>query len=528
MAENYEIGLVAGLDELKSEQQLQKLIPKIIEKAEQKFREKGIELPLEIKETMAKAIVSKFTKDLKTGFESAKINLGDYISYTAKDTKKGIEESIGIDSVKFLKDQQKEKERIQKEYTSWWTQELNKREAIEKSHIQALAEDASRTKRNVAEQEKYNKAVDKTTSEFEKLKTKAEGASERVSRTANKKSQSEMKALTSEVDKLQKEFQQLASTGKMTTREFDKWNNKLSETSQKIVQAERNANKGGNTFLNLGEKMKIAASSFMLWQVVTETFYRVKRSFQEGVQSVIDLDTAMVELIKVTDETQSVYENFRDTSFEVADSIASTAQEVVNASAGFARMGYNIREAAELGELALIFKNVGDEIENVDESTASLIATMKGFAMEAEDASHIVDAINEISNNFAVTSGDLADGVERVSAVMSQSNVSFEQTLGLITGATEVMQDAAKASTGLRFLTQRLRGVDEEGEKIVGFVPQLEQAFSKIGVTLQDSNGQIRNTYDILQDLANVYPTLDQNTKQYIGETCSPCVQKCA
>ena len=498
MTNDYEIKLVAGLDQLKSEQDLQKIIPKIIEKAEKQFREKGIELSVEIKETMANAIVSKFTKDLKTGFQTAKINIGDYITYSAKDSKKGIIESVTINSEKFIKDQQRAKEsaekeysafliseqrkrealekahhdainmdksrtlsqskELQREYTGWWTNELNKRESVEKAQVQAKEVDTSKTKKNIAEQEKYNQTINRTNAEFEQLKIKADGAQERVSRTASKESITKMKNLREEVNKLEQEFQQLTSAGKVSESQLSTYNNEMKTLSTRISQAERNANKGGNAFLNFGEKLKIAAVSFALWQVVTETFYRVKQSFAEGMQAVVDLDTAMVDLIKVTNETNSVYENFEEQSFAVADSIATTAQEVIKATTGFARMGYTINESSNLGKFAIILKNVGDEIDTVDEATGSLIATMKGFNMEAGDAERIVDAVNEVSNNFAVTTGDLTSGIERVSAVMSQSGVSFEQTLGLITGATEIMQNAAKASTGLRTLSERLRG----------------------------------------------------------------------
>lgn len=32
-----------------------------------------------------------------------------------------------------------------------------------------------------------------------------------------------------------------------------------------------------------------------------------------------------------------------------------------------------------------------------------------------------------------------------------------------------------------------------------------------------DSEGQLRDTYDILEDLAKVYPTLTTNQRQYLG-----------
>jgi TP901 family phage tail tape measure protein len=471
MAKDYSIDLQLGIDEIKSLEELKSAIPNIITKAKKELKDKGFALPMELNEAQIREQIKRVSLDLEKGLKSAKIQLAPGIDVEIKKVGDNIKTGIAVN-----------------------------------------AEQARKA------QESLNNSLKKTGNELENLKIKADGAAQRIERTSDTNAKKQIDSLSNSIKKLQSEYTQLGSKADLSKSDVDEFNNKIKRTTTSIQEAERTARQGGNTALSMGEKFKKAATSFMLWQVVTETFYHVKRSLIEGVESIIELDTAMVELIKVTDETNAVYREFRDNSFEVADSIASTAKEVINASAGFARMGYEIEEAGKLGELALIFKNVGDEIDSVDESTSSLIATMKGFNMDAQDATHIVDAVNEVANNFAVTAGDLSSGIERVSSVMSQSNVGFEQTLGLITGATEVIQNAEKASTGLRTISERIRGITTESDDFSQLTPKLEAAFNSIGVGLKDNEGQIRDTYSILQDLAAVYPMLDQNTKQYIAE----------
>ena len=68
-------------------------------------------------------------------------------------------------------------------------------------------------------------------------------------------------------------------------------------------------------------------------------------------------------------------------------------------------------------------------------------------------------------------------------------------------------------------ISQRLRGIDEDGEAIEGLAPKLQKAFKKYAnIDIQDQNGELRSTYDILSDLAEVYPTLTSKKKQYLGE----------
>lgn len=78
-----------------------------------------------------------------------------------------------------------------------------------------------------------------------------------------------------------------------------------------------------------------------------------------------------------------------------------------------------------------------------------------------------------------------------------------------------------KVSSGLITISQRLRAVDEDGQKIDGFSAKLGKAFDKIGVSIEDSNGNLRSTYDILSDYAKVYPQLTSEQQQYYAELSS-------
>lgn len=68
-------------------------------------------------------------------------------------------------------------------------------------------------------------------------------------------------------------------------------------------------------------------------------------------------------------------------------------------------------------------------------------------------------------------------------------------------------------------ISQRLRGIGEDGEAIDGLVPKLQEAFKEYaGIDIQDQNGELRSTYDILSELAAVYPSLTSKERQYLGE----------
>ena len=308
------------------------------------------------------------------------------------------------------------------------------------------------------------------------------------------------------------------------------------ESSTKGMEKLTESTKSAKT--NLTGFTNTAKESGTMMSRLTENIFKFSRFYLVGgfivagvnalkgsITTIKELDSAMVELQKVTEETGATYDKFIDKAFELGNALGRTGTEVISATADFARMGFSLKDATSLAQEALLMLNVGDEIENLDAATSSIIATLKGFKIEGEQTAEatrrINDVYNEIANNFAITTGSLAEGVRRTSAVMNQAGNSFDQTVAMLTGANEVMQDISKSSSGLNIITQRLKAMDMEGNNIDGLAPKLQSAFEGIGLSLYDTNGELKSTFENLQALSKIYPTLTKEQQNYIGELVS-------
>lgn len=114
----------------------------------------------------------------------------------------------------------------------------------------------------------------------------------------------------------------------------------------------------------------------------------------------------------------------------------------------FRKNGFNDEDAAQLGQLAAMFQNVSDEAISAGDSASFIISQMVAFGIEAENASSIVDSVNETANRFSVSSGDLAKSLGIVASSSAAMGNSMEETLGLLTAITEVTRNSSKASRG--------------------------------------------------------------------------------
>ena len=182
---------------------------------------------------------------------------------------------------------------------------------------------------------------------------------------------------------------------------------------------------------------------------------------RQGINSVRELDLALTELKKVTDETEETYDKFLDTAAKTGARIGSTLKDVTSATAEFAKLGYNIEQAASMAESALVYTNVGDNVD-VETGSQSIISTMKAFGIEADNTMSIVDKFNEIGNNFAITTAGIGDALQVSASAMAAAGNTLDETIALTTAANTIVQNPNTVGTALKTLSLRIRGVKTE------------------------------------------------------------------
>ena len=185
---------------------------------------------------------------------------------------------------------------------------------------------------------------------------------------------------------------------------------------------------------------------------------------------------------------------------------------MVEAATSFRKNSFNDNDSATLAKVATTFQNVSDEAISASESADFIIAQMKAFNIEAGDAEHIIDAVNAVSNSYSVSSGQLAKNLGNMSAALSVGNNSFEESLGLLTAGTEVTRNASKVSRSLVSVQSRLNQVIDESSSTG---QALTEWYKEHNIAILDQQGQLRSLYDVLTDVAKIWPTLTKNEQAY-------------
>lgn len=243
---------------------------------------------------------------------------------------------------------------------------------------------------------------------------------------------------------------------------------------------------------------------------------KFRQAIVDGYEAVKELDASVTEYRKVSELTDSQMGGFIDTARELGLTVARTADEMVEAATEFKKMGNDDSTSLQLGRLAIMFQNIADEAISAGDSASFINSQMKAFNFTANEAIHVLDAVNEVANNFAVSSGDISTALPKVASTMALAGNSFEETIGLLTAGAELIPNqASRIARGLRSITLNLQGLNEDGEQVAGMAASMQEEFDKLGISLLDEQGQIKSTYEIFSELAEIFPKLDKNTQTY-------------
>ena len=261
-------------------------------------------------------------------------------------------------------------------------------------------------------------------------------------------------------------------------------------------------------------------------------FYGMINAAKSVVSTVTELNSKIINLAKVSENTsKQIYADFSSYA-DIAKDMGDTISDTIEAATNWAKNGYNIPDSKELARVALLYKNVGDNID-ITSANESLVSTLKGFSMEADQVEHIVDVFNEVSNNEAISSAGIGEALQRSAAAFNAANTSLEKSVALITTTNSVVQNPDKVGNMWKVVSARLRGSETElkemGEDTDGLVKSTSklQALVKgiTGFDIMKDENTYKDIYDIVLGISKTWSSLKDIDKASLLEALAGKMQ---
>lgn len=269
---------------------------------------------------------------------------------------------------------------------------------------------------------------------------------------------------------------------------------------------------GKGLFGNLRQSFSQLSKFSGVWAMAQGAVVDIPRQIMSAVT---EINSAQIELRKVSSASDSQLSQYWDQAAESAKKYGATVSDVISSTADWSRLGYGLDDAKELSDMTTLLSRVGDNMTQ-ESSSEGLISTLRGFKLQASDAKKIVDVANQVANTEPIDTAGIFEAMQRSASSLEASGNTYEQAVAMTTAANSVVQDSMKIGTGLKTISMRIRsskteiesaGLDTEG--MATSTAKLRKEIKALsGVDIMKNANEFKSTYDILDELAEKWSSL--------------------
>lgn len=310
----------------------------------------------------------------------------------------------------------------------------------------------------------------------------------------------------------------------------------IQRLNEKLSHIDSQAKLQGVDGLDFGGRLKEKVKQYSSYFSVASVAFAGAQKMREMAQNVLEIDTAMTGLHRVTDLSASGYSELYDNMIVSAKEYGSTLSDIINATADWSRAGFDAKTANGLAEVTAMYQHVSDL--DYAEASKNLLTSFNGFKgqlteMFGEDqvgaGRYIADILNELDNNYSVTAAGIGEAMARSAASLDVAGNSIQETAAMVGAISEVTQDPEKAGNAMKVVSMRLRGMKGEledlGEDVDDNVANISKMQGQVlnlthgKVNIFDKDGEFKSTYEIMQGISKVWKDLNTIEQADLLET---------
>ena len=284
----------------------------------------------------------------------------------------------------------------------------------------------------------------------------------------------------------------------------------LANINSQLKTTDKTARGAAKSTALLNRNITEAARRFSVITVATGTFIALGRAIKNSVGSAIEFEREMVKISQVTGKTVGQLSGLQaevtrlSTGFGVANqSLLETAR--ILSQAGLSAV--KTRQALDI----LAKTTLAPTFDNIIDTTEGAIAILNQFGREAAKTGQEIkflevslDAISQVSKQFAVESSDLITAVRRTGGVFQAAGGNLKELIALFTSVRQTTRESAETiATGFRTIFTRLQRTETL------------DALKELGISLTDLEGKFIGPMKAIERLSIGLAGLDPKDARF-------------
>ncbi|MGO0713665.1 phage tail tape measure protein [Bacillus subtilis] len=276
----------------------------------------------------------------------------------------------------------------------------------------------------------------------------------------------------------------------------------MQNLSMQFREIQANARSATGQVRGFSETFKQAFTGMPAYMLAGSAWFGGVTALKSMVDQVVQIDTLMTNIRRVMDEPDYKFNDLLQTSIDLGDTLSNKISDILQMTGDFGRMGFDESELSTLTKTAQVLQNVSDLTPT--DTVNTLTAAMLNFNIAANDSISIADKLNEVDNNYAVTTLDLANSIRKAGSTASTFGVELNDLIGYTTAIASTTRESGNiVGNSLKTIFARI-GNNQSSIK----------ALEEIGISVKTAGGEAKSSSELIEELAGKWDTLSDAQKQ--------------
>lgn len=254
------------------------------------------------------------------------------------------------------------------------------------------------------------------------------------------------------------------------------------------------------------------------WQISSSILHGFMGAVQSAYYYAQDLNESLNNIRIVTGQNTDQMAKFAKQANAAAKALSTTTTEYTDAALIYYQQGLNDEQVKERTDITIKMANVARE--SAETVSDQMTAVWNNFYDGSQSLEHYADAMVRLGADTASSTDEIAGGLEKFAAVADTIGLSFDNAaaaLATITATTRQSEDVV--GTALKTIFARIQGLKlgetlEDGTTL----NQYSQALEKVGINIKDSNGELKDMDNIIEEMGNKWGTIDKDQQVALAQ----------
>lgn len=255
------------------------------------------------------------------------------------------------------------------------------------------------------------------------------------------------------------------------------------------------------------------------WQISSSLLHGFMGTLQSSVGFAKDLNKSLNDIRIVTGQSTEEMAVFADKANKAAVALNSTTTAYTNAALIYYQQGLGDKAVEERTNATIKMANVTGE--NAEEVSSYMTAIWNNFDNGSKSLEYYADVMTALGAATASSTDEIAAGLEKFAAISDTIGLSYEYAASaLATVTAQTRQSADVVGTAFKTIFARIQGLNlgetlDDGTSLNKY----SQALDKVGISIKDTNGEVKNMDAILGEMGSKWGTLAKDQQIALAQT---------